>query len=158
MYFIVGYLFLSRIKLVLHFAVNTIGMPYLLFLFILSKFKISLTFCCQHSRKSVAEKNDICYLNVYAEYEQNRWLRDTAKQNHFFMKPINLISLRRMSRVKLAGFLSSKLTIFQSKLNVLQGQRIHTLLCHPYSALSLIDSLPVLSEGHYAHAAQNTWH
>ncbi len=39
-------------------------------------------------------------------------------------------------------------------MNVLQGQRIHTLLCHPYSALSLIDNLSVLSEGRYAHAAQ----
>ncbi len=58
-----------------------------------------------------------------------------AKLNIFFMKPNNLTSLRRMSRVRLAwrGFL----TILQSELNVLQGQRLHTLL-HPYSALSLI--------------------
>ncbi len=78
---------------------------------------------------------------------------DIAKWNHFFMKPNNLTSLRRMSRVRLAwrGFLRSKLTISQSKLNVLQGQRIHTLL-HHYSARSLIDSLSVLSEGRYAHA------
>ncbi len=69
---------------------------------------------------------------------------DIAKWNPFFMKPNNLTSLRRMSQVKLAW----KLTMFQSKLNVLQGQRIHTLLCHPYSALSLID------KGRYAHAAQ----
>ncbi len=41
----------------------------------------------------------------------------------------------------------------QSKMNVLQGQRIHTLL-HPYSALSLIDNLSVLSEGRYSHAAR----
>ncbi len=64
----------------------------------------------------------------------------------------NLTSLRRMPQVRL-GFLSSKLTIFQSKMNVLQGQRIHILLCLPYSALSLIDNLSVLSEGRYAHAA-----
>ncbi len=31
-------------------------------------------------------------------------------------------------------------------MNVLQGQRIHTLL-RPYSALSLIYNMPVLSEG-----------
>ncbi len=61
-----------------------------------------------------------------------------------------------MSRVRLAwrGFLSSKLTIFQSKMKVLQGQRIHTLLCHTYSALSLIYNLSVLSEGRYPHAAR----
>ncbi len=34
----------------------------------------------------------------------------------------------------------------KTELNVLQGQHIYTLL-HPYSALSLIDNLPVLSEG-----------
>ncbi len=58
-----------------------------------------------------------------------------AKLNIFFMKQNNLTSLRKMSRVRLAwrGFL----TILQSELNVLQGQRLHTLL-HPYSALSLI--------------------
>ncbi len=54
---------------------------------------------------------------------------DIAKLNLFFMKPNNLTSLRRMSRVRLAchGFLRSKLTIFS----------IHTVL-HPYSALSLM--------------------
>ncbi len=61
-----------------------------------------------------------------------------------------------MSWVRLAwhGFLSSKLTIFQFKMNDLQGQHIHTLLCHSYSALSLIDNLSVLSESRYAHAAR----
>ena len=41
---------------------------------------------------------------------------------------------KRLPYIRLAwcGFLSSKLTIFQSKLNVLQGQRIHTLLWHPF--------------------------
>ncbi len=40
------------------------------------EYKICLTFCCQRSRKSVAEKKkDICNLNLYAKYEQNRWLR-----------------------------------------------------------------------------------
>ncbi len=38
-----------------------------------------------------------------------------------------------------------KQNINKPEFNVLQGQRIHTLL-HPYSALSLIDSLPILSE------------
>ncbi len=43
---------------------------------------------------------------------------DIAKLNLFFMKPNNLTSLRRMSRVRLAchGFLRSKLTILQSQL------------------------------------------
>ncbi len=42
---------------------------------------------------------------------------DIAKLNLFFMKPNNLTSLRRMSRVRLAwrGFL----TILQSELNIL---------------------------------------
>ncbi len=41
---------------------------------------------------------------------------DIAKLNLFFMKPNNLTSLRRMSRVRLAwhGFLHSKLAIVQS--------------------------------------------
>ncbi len=39
----------------------------------------------------------------------------------------------------------SKQNINKPELNVLQGQRIHTLL-HPCSALSLIDNLPALSE------------
>ncbi len=59
------------------------------------------------TRKSVAEKKkDICHLNVYV-----------AKLN-LLMKPNNLTSLRRMSRVRLAwrGFLRSKLTILQSQL------------------------------------------
>ncbi len=44
---------------------------------------------------------------------------DIVKLNLFFMKPNNLTSLRRMSRVRLAwrGFL----TILQSELNILQG-------------------------------------
>ncbi len=43
---------------------------------------------------------------------------DIVKLNLFFMKPNNLTSLRRMSRVRLAwpGFLHSKLTILQSQL------------------------------------------
>ncbi len=75
------------------------------------------------------------HLNLYAKYEQKTVGLDMAKLNIFFMKPNNLTSLRRMSRVRLAwrGFL----TILQSELNVLQGQRLHTLL-HPYSAPSLI--------------------
>ncbi len=116
----------------------------MLFLFVFSKYKICLTFCCQYSMKSVRVKKDIRHLNVYENMNKTVCL-DIAKWNHFFMKPNNLTSLRRMSRF------SSKLTISLSKLNVLQTQCIHTLL-HPYSALSLIDSLPVLSEGRYAHA------
>ncbi len=43
---------------------------------------------------------------------------DIAKLNLFFMKPNNLTSLRRMSRVRFAwpGFLRSKLTILQWQL------------------------------------------
>ncbi len=42
---------------------------------------------------------------------------DIVKLNLFFMKPNNLTSLRRMSRVRLAchGFLHSKLAILQLK-------------------------------------------
>ncbi len=60
---------------------------------------------------------------------------DIAKLNLFFMKPNNLTSLRRISRVRLAwhGFLRSKLAILQSQLNP------HLAKLHPYSALSLID-------------------
>ncbi len=82
------------------------------------------------TRKSVAEKKKrhlsfkiICKI-------WTKPLAYIAKLNLFFMKPNNLTSLRRMSRVRFAwpGFLRSKLTIFS----------IHTVL-HPYSALSLID-------------------
>ncbi len=45
------------------------------------------------------------------------------------------------------SFKIAKKNINKPLLNVLQGQRIHTLF-HSYSALSLIDNLPVLSEGH----------
>ncbi len=43
---------------------------------------------------------------------------DIVKLNLFFMKPNNLTSLRRMSRVRLAchGFLQGKLAILQSQL------------------------------------------
>ncbi len=43
-------------------------------------------------------------------------------------------------------FKISKQNINKPELNSVQGQQIHTLL-HLYSALSLIDNLPVLSEG-----------
>ncbi len=61
---------------------------------------------------------------------------DIAKWNLFFMKPNNLTSLRRMSRVRLAWdvFLHSKLTILQWQL-----KNPHLAKRHPYSALSLID-------------------
>ncbi len=61
---------------------------------------------------------------------------DIAKLNLFFMKPNNLTSLRRMSRVRFAchGFLRSKLAILQSQL-----KNPHLAKLHPYSALSLID-------------------
>ncbi len=61
---------------------------------------------------------------------------DIAKLNLFFMKPNNLTSLRRMSRVRFAwrGFLRSKLTVLQSQL-----KHPHLAKLHPYSALSLID-------------------
>ncbi len=75
------------------------------------------------TRKSVAEKKkDICHLNVYV-----------AKLNLFFVKPNNLTSLRRVSRVKLAchGFLRSKLTILQSLL-----KNPHLAKLHPYSAVT----------------------
>ncbi len=60
---------------------------------------------------------------------------DIVKLNLFFMKPNNLTSLRRMSRVKLAwhGFLHSKLTILQ------QLKNPHLAKRHPYSALSLME-------------------
>ncbi len=44
------------------------------------------------------------------------------------------------------SFKIAKQNINKPELNVLQGQRIHILL-HPHSVLSLIDNLPVLSEG-----------
>ncbi len=61
---------------------------------------------------------------------------DIAKLNLFFMKPNNLTSLRRMSRVRLAwrGFL----TILQSELNILQGPPFSPsffLLCHSSTGL-----------------------
>ncbi len=102
--------------------------------------KIKIAFCCFYSScqntnlfnlllstwKSVAEGKKTCYLNLYVKYEQNRWCRH-CKIESLFMKPNNLTSLRRMSRVRLAchGFLRSKLTIFS----------IHTVL-HPYSAVT----------------------
>ncbi len=77
------------------------------------------------TRKSVAEKKKDCHLNLYV-----------AKLNLFFMKPNNLTSLRRMSRVRLAwrGFLRSKLTILQWQL-----KNPHLAKLHPYSALSLME-------------------
>ncbi len=61
---------------------------------------------------------------------------DIAKLNLFFMKPNNLTSLRRMSRVRLAwhGFLHSKLAILQSQL-----KNPHLAKLHLYSALSLME-------------------
>ncbi len=66
---------MSRIKLVLHFVVNVIisvaerkknnnvgqfvknvKIAYLLFVFVLSKYKICLTFCCQHGKVSQRKK------------------------------------------------------------------------------------------------------
>ncbi len=55
--------------------VKNVKIAYLLFLFVLSKYKICLTFWCQHGKVSQREKKDICHLNVYVKYEQNRWLR-----------------------------------------------------------------------------------
>ncbi len=54
---------------------KNVKIAYLLFLFVLSKYKICLTFCCQHGKVSQREKKDICHLYVYVKYEQNRWLR-----------------------------------------------------------------------------------
>ncbi len=54
--------------------------------------------------------------------------------------------LQRKINKYMMSFKIAKQNINKPELNVLQGQRIHTLL-HPYSALSLIDNLPVLSEG-----------
>ncbi len=88
------------------FVKKNVKIAYLLFLFFV---KIQHLFnLLLSTRKSVAEKKkDICHLNVYV-----------AKLNLFFMKPNNLTSLRRMSRVRLAwhGFLRSKLAILQSQL------------------------------------------
>ncbi len=57
------------------------------------------------------------------------------------------VSQRKINEyVRHLSFKISKQNINKPELNVLQGQRIQTLL-HPYSALSLIDNLPVLSEG-----------
>ncbi len=84
---------LSRIKLVLHFVVNVIisvaerknnntvfqfvqkcknsmFVIFILLVKILHLFNLLLS-----TRKSVAEKKDICHLNLYVKYEQNRWLR-----------------------------------------------------------------------------------
>ncbi len=58
---------------------------------------------------------------------------DIVKLNLFFMKPNNLTSLRRMSRVRLAwdGFLRSKLAILQSQL-----KNPHLAKLHRYSAVT----------------------
>ncbi len=52
---------------------------------------------------------------------------DIAKLNLFFMKPNNLTSLRRMSRVRLAwrGFIYSKLAILQSQLKHPHLAKLH---------------------------------
>jgi len=100
---------------------NSMFVIFILLVKILNLFNLLLS-----TRKSVAEKKkDICHLNLYV-----------AKLNLFFMKPNNLTSLRRMSRVRLAWdvFLRSKLTILQ-----LQLKNPHLAKRHPYSALSLID-------------------
>ncbi len=56
---------------------------------------------------------------------------DIVKLNLFFMKPNNLTSLRRMSRVRFAwdGFLRSNWPFCS------RSWRIHTVL-HPYSAVT----------------------
>ncbi len=57
------------------------------------------------------------------------------------------VSQRKINKyIQHLSFKISKQNINKPKLNILQGQRIHILL-HPYSALLLTDSLPVLSEG-----------
>ncbi len=67
---------------------NSIFVIFILLVKIQNVFSLLLS-----TRKSVAEKKkrDICHLNLYV-----------AKLNLFFMKPNNLSSLRRMSRVRLA--------------------------------------------------------
>ncbi len=110
---------------------NSMFVIFILLVKILNLFNLLLS-----TRKSVAEKKkDICHLNVYVKYEQNRWLRHCKIQS-LFMKPNNLTSLRRMSRVRFAchGFLRSKLTILQSQL-----KNPHLAKLHPYSALSLME-------------------
>ncbi len=82
MYFIVGYLFYSSCpesNSFEHFVVNisaaekkktfmlaslykNVKIAYLLFLFLLSKYNMCLTFCCQHSRKSVAEEKNLSFI------------------------------------------------------------------------------------------------
>ncbi len=93
---------LSRIKLVLHFVVNVISVAerknnnnvgqfvqkcknsmfvvFIRLVKILNLFNLLLS-----TRKSVAEKKkkNICHLNLYAKYEQNRWLRHCKIESLF---------------------------------------------------------------------------
>ncbi len=49
---------------------NSMFVIFILLVKILNLFNLLLS-----TRKSVAEKKDICHLNLYVKYEQNRWLR-----------------------------------------------------------------------------------
>ncbi len=55
---------------------KNVKIAYLLFLFVLSKYKICLTFCCQHGKVSQKKKRHLSFIcRLYVKYEQNRWLR-----------------------------------------------------------------------------------
>ncbi len=83
--------------------------------------------CCRGKKKTSDIKIYMQNMNITVGL-------DVAKWNLFSMKPNNITSLRRMSRVRLAwrGFMAVNWPFCS------RSWSIHTLL-HPYSALSLMN-------------------
>ncbi len=69
------------------------------------------------------------------------WLFYYSCQNTEFVSHFSMKMLQRKINKNDVSFKIAKQNLNKPELNVLQGQRIHTLL-HPYSALSHFDNLP----------------